>query len=165
MIYLVIAIVAFGVGWFGWKMTSRSGYESAEYTVVETDGEFEIRDYPDLMLVTTTADFEAQGNDGSFGRLFRYISGGNESSTEVSMTTPVFMEPEAEESEGQMSFLIPAEVAAREIPVPSDDSVKVEQRDGGQICSPAILRRDKRAIKNGERRKTSSVDRGQGAFQ
>ena len=137
VIYLVLAIVAFGVGWFGWKMTSRSGYESAKYTVVESDGQFEIREYPDLMLVTTTANFESQGNDGSFGRLFQYISGSNESSSKVSMTTPVFMKPEAEDSEGRMSFLLPAEVAASKIPVPSSDDVTVEKRDGGKF---AVLR-------------------------
>lgn len=134
MTYFVIAIVAAGVVWFGWKMTSRNGYESAVYTVVETAGQFEIREYPDLMLVTTTANFESQGNDGSFGRLFQYISGGNESSSKVSMTTPVFMEPEAEDSEGQMSFLLPAGIAASKIPVPSNDRVKVEKRSGGKFA-------------------------------
>ncbi len=71
MVYLAIACGILGLFWFGWKMTSRSSYESAEYKTLETDGKFEIREYPDLMLVTTAAKFQSQGNDGSFGRLFK----------------------------------------------------------------------------------------------
>ena len=78
MAYLLVAMIVVVIAYFGWKMTSRSAYESAEYNVLESDGSFEVREYPDLMLVTTTSKFQSQGNDGSFGRLFRYISGGNE---------------------------------------------------------------------------------------
>ena len=54
MIYLLVAVVICGAIFMGWKLTSRSAYESAEYTVLETDGQIELRSYPDLMLVTTT---------------------------------------------------------------------------------------------------------------
>ncbi len=33
---------------------SRSGYKSAPYTIVRSDGDFELRDYPSLNLVETT---------------------------------------------------------------------------------------------------------------
>ena len=75
MIYLLVAVVICGAIFMGWKLTSRSAYESAEYTVLETDGQIELRSYPDLMLVTTTMGTRYQGDDGSFGRLFQYISG------------------------------------------------------------------------------------------
>lgn len=134
MMYLGIAIAA-GLLWFGWKMTSRSGYESAEYKVLETDGSFEIREYPDLMLVTTPAKFESQGNDGSFGRLFQYISGKNESSSKVSMTTPVFMEPESDVTDGQMALVLPAKVAADSIPNPSNTNVQIQKRSDGTFAA------------------------------
>ena len=139
MIYLIIAVVIGGVVFMGWKLTSRSAYESAEYTVLETDGQIELRDYPDLMLVTTTMGTRTQGDDGSFGRLFRYISGGNENKQKVAMTTPVFMEPQnasekPEQNRGQMGFVIPKGVAQTSIPVPGSDQVEVTKRPGGTFA-------------------------------
>ena len=77
MIYVGIIMVVISVGYFGWKLTSRTAYESAAYTVVKVDGPFELRDYPDMMMATTNSQFTAQGDDGSFMRLFRYIGGAN----------------------------------------------------------------------------------------
>ena len=139
MIYLIIAVVIGGVVFMGWKLTSRSAYESAEYTVLETDGQIELRDYPDLMLVTTTMGTRTQGDDGSFGRLFRYISGGNENKQKVAMTTPVFMEPQnasekPEQNRGRMGFVIPKGVAQTSIPVPASDQVEVTKRPGGTFA-------------------------------
>ena len=53
MIYLGIATVLCILLYFGWKFTARNAYESARYTVIESSGPFEIREYPDLMLVST----------------------------------------------------------------------------------------------------------------
>ena len=79
---LITAIVGL-VALSGWKLTARGAYETAEYTVIESDGDFEIREYPELMVVTTSTQMERQGEDGSFMRLFRYISGANESKEKV----------------------------------------------------------------------------------
>ena len=53
--------------------------DEVEYTVVEQDGSFELRQYPAILaaetLVTDT-DFDEAG-DIAFGRLFRYITGNN----------------------------------------------------------------------------------------
>ena len=143
MIYLAIAVVVIGLVVVGWKLTSRSGYESAAYRTIEQDGSFELREYPELMLVTTSTDIAAQGNDGSFGRLFKYISGGNEEGSKVSMTTPVFMESETDDVGEQMSFVLPAKVAAESIPVPTDDNVEIKKRDGGKF---AVLRYSGRMV-------------------
>ena len=128
-----------GAIFIGWQLTSRSAYESAEYTVLETDGQIELRSYPDLMLVTTTMGTRTQGDDGSFGRLFRYISGGNENKQKVAMTTPVFMEPQSDSEQpgtpaGQMGFVIPKDVAQTSIPSPTGDQVEVTRRPGGTFA-------------------------------
>ena len=95
MIYAgVVTVLA--LTYFGWKLTARGAYESAEYTVLDSDGPFETREYPDLILATTNMQFESQGDDGSFMRLFRYISGANDREKKIAMTTPVFMEAEAQ---------------------------------------------------------------------
>lgn len=139
MVYLIVAVVICSIVFMGWKLTSRSAYESAEYSVLETDGLIELRTYPDLMLVTTTMGTRTQGDDGSFGRLFRYISGGNENKQKVAMTTPVFMEPQSDSEQpgtpaGQMGFVIPKDVAQTSIPSPTGDQVEVTRRPGGTFA-------------------------------
>lgn len=134
MIYLCVAIVAITIAYFGWTQTARSAYEAAEYTVLESDGPFEIRQYPDLMMATTNMRFQAQGNDGSFMRLFRYISGENDQEQKVAMTVPVFMEPEDQDDQGQMGFVIPKIVTAQRVPKPSSDDVQIRKRAGGKFA-------------------------------
>jgi hypothetical protein len=134
MIYVSIVVVFVTVAYFGWKLTARGAYESADYTVLESDGPLEIRDYADLMMATTNMRFESQSDDGSFMRLFRYIGGANDRERKVAMTTPVFMEPKRYETQGQMGFVIPKNVTEQRIPEPSDDSVQIQKRVGGRFA-------------------------------
>ena len=134
MVYLCVATVVVALAYFGWKLTARSAYESAAYTVLESDSPFEIREYPDLMMATTNMQFESQGDDGSFMRLFRYISGANDLEQKVAMTTPVFMEPEIQTTQGQMGFVIPKEVTKQRVPEPSNDNVRIRKRAGGRFA-------------------------------
>lgn len=135
MLYFVAAAIFLAVAYFGWKFTARSAYESAGYTVLESNQPFEIREYPDLMLATTNMQFQSQGNDGSFMRLFSYIDGGNNEEQKVAMTTPVFMEPETAETPGQMGFVIPKKVAESDIPEPTDGNVQIQKRFGGRFAA------------------------------
>lgn len=121
-------------GVFAWTTMARAAYESAEYKVIESDGKFEIREYPDLMLVATTTKLDAQGRDGSFMKLFRYISGGNDAEQKIAMTTPVFMENDAADSNVQMGFVMPKEVAVGGVPAPTADDVSVRKRVGGRFA-------------------------------
>lgn len=133
MTVATIAVLVTG-GVFLLSRTTRAGYESAEYKVIESDGEFEIREYPDLMLVATKTKIDAQGRDGSFMKLFRYISGANESEQKISMTTPVFMENDQADSEVQMGFVMPKEVAVEGVPSPTGPDVDVRKRAGGRFA-------------------------------
>ena len=137
MLYFVAVIIVCVVAYFGWKLTARGSYESAAYSVLESEGSFELREYPDLMLATTAMNVASQGNDGSFGRLFGYISGQNEGNQKVSMTTPVFMEPESGGKGGQMGFVLPEEVARQAVPQPTSEEVRIRTREGGRF---AVLR-------------------------
>lgn len=134
MLYLILVTVVAVLAYSGWKLTARSAYESAEYTVIESDGAFEIREYPPLMMATTNMQFDAQGDDGSFMRLFRYISGANDAAQKVAMTTPVFMQPDEEETAGRMGFVIPSKIAAEQIPEPAGNQVQIQERVGGRFA-------------------------------
>ena len=70
-----------------WR-TGRSAYESAPYTVVNKDGNFEIRDYPKMTIIETV---DRRGRDNGFRKLFKFITGTNGKQQKIAMTTPVYM--------------------------------------------------------------------------
>lgn len=114
-IFTIIAgllVIAFGIAACA---TSRAGYETAPYKVIRTDGDFEIREYPELKIATTARD----ADNSSFMRLFRYIDGGNVAKEKIAMTTPVFM------VEGKMAFVVP-EKHKTATPAPASPQVSVE---------------------------------------
>lgn len=121
------------VATFAFVATSRAGYESAKYKVMERHGSVEIRDYEAHVVASTPMGDE--GRNGSFGRLFQYISGQNEASAKIEMTTPVFMPAGKDGEPGEMQFVVPAKVAASGAPAPSDPSVKLSKMPGGRYAA------------------------------
>jgi len=116
---------------FAGCQASRSGYKSAPYVIVRSEGDFELRDYPELMLAETT--MKDEGSGGSFNRLFRFITGGNREKQKISMTTPVFMS--GSQPDDTMAFVMPANVG--KVPQPTDGSVTVRGVPAGRF---AVLR-------------------------
>lgn len=133
MTWIIVSGILAVFLFIGWKLTSRSAYESAAYTVMQSDGEIELRKYPDLMMATTQMKGRS-GGDGSFGKLFKYISGSNDNQQKVAMTTPVFMEASSPEKEGQMGFVLPQEVVDSQIPSPTNRQVNLTKRSGGMFA-------------------------------
>lgn len=129
IILITIAILALCTTVY---MVTKTNTESADYTVIEKDGDFEIREYKPMLLVSTTMKGAELRNNSAFQRLFQYISGSNEDSQKIAMTAPVFSSND--EKTYTMSFLVPKDVAERGAPTPNDDNVKIEQMDGGQFA-------------------------------
>jgi hypothetical protein len=113
---------------------ARAGNETAPYQVVQSDGNFELRDYPALTLVETPRA-SANGSDGSFMRLFRFIGGANAAKQKIAMTTPVFISGEAEDA--TMAFVLPSKMKTPNVPKPADGAVTVRERPPGRF---AVLR-------------------------
>lgn len=109
----------------------RAGYESAPYKVLRSDGKFEVRAYPALLLAETPM----RGSDDSFMRLFRFISGQNTKQEKIPMTTPVYFSSNS--SNATMSFVMPKTMAAQSAPRPNDPQVTVREAPGGTF---AVLR-------------------------
>ena len=109
LVTLFILLIAGALILVGCQAT-RAGYESAPYKAVRSDGKFQVRDYPALTVVETPMGGSRSGDDGSFMRLFRFITGSNEAKEKISMTTPVFMS--GSESNATMAFVMPAKLAA-----------------------------------------------------
>ena len=129
VICLALLAVATTLLVVGCKAT-RAGYESAPFKVVRRDGKFEIRDYPALTLVETPV--AVAGSDGGFNRLFQFISGRNEASQKIAMTTPVFMS--GSDTNATMAFVMPAKMTAARAPKPADTSVKVRTIEAGRFA-------------------------------
>jgi hypothetical protein len=132
--FFIVIVVAAGLALAGCK-TMRSGYDSAPYRVVSTASKFEIRDYPALTVVETPMAPSGEGANGGFSRLFRFITGSNEGKQKIAMTTPVFMSGSV--SNATMAFVMPAKLAAAQVPKPSDGSLTVKELEPGRF---AVLR-------------------------
>lgn len=153
MAWLVAVIIISVVIYTGWKFTARSAYESADYTVIDLDGAFELRQYPDLMVATTRAETGSQGRDGSFMRLFGFISGRNSRDEKIAMTVPVFMQAESDTAARSMAFVLPQSVVRKEIPQPNHNDVQITRRESGRFAvitfagranEKAVLEQEKR---------------------
>lgn len=124
--FIIVSVGVIALGYGIWKTTFRNAYESAEYSVVAKYDDIEIRNYPDLKVVSTHSS-----DDGGFGRLFRYISGSNEGNQTIAMTTPVFMLKTPVDPQGSMSFVIPTEASNQAVPQPLNSQVEIGNRPGG----------------------------------
>ena len=133
-IALLILIVAVGLVLAGCK-TTRAGYQSAPYTVVRSSGKFEVRDYPALTVVETPMTSGGTGAEGSFNRLFRFITGGNDAKQKIAMTTPVFMSGTG--TNVSMAFVMPAKLKTGDVPKPKDEQLRVRELEAGRF---AVLR-------------------------
>ncbi len=115
--------------------------EEAKYSLVEKSGAFEIRDYESHLLVETiiNSSLEEAGNL-AFRKLFRYISGHNQSSNSIAMTAPVSQEARGDKMAmtapvGQqpvkggwaVSFMMPAHYTLQTLPVPTDPTLTVRE--------------------------------------
>jgi len=123
---------------------SRSGYETASYSVKRKDNDFEVREYPTLLVVETPTVRASDGTDGSFMRLFRYITGSNQQGQKIAMTTPVFMSEQ--EANPTMAFVLPKDYQVSNAPLPKDANVKISEIKSGLF---AVLRFEGgRSLKN-----------------
>jgi SOUL heme-binding protein len=98
--------------------------EKLVYTVETSVGDVEIRNYPAHTLATMAVaeDFETAGSTG-FRPLFTYITGRNNSGTEIAMTAPVLQAPG--EEGWRVSFVMPSEYDRNSLPVPSDARIRI----------------------------------------
>lgn len=90
------AVLALGMGVLvaGCSVFGGKAADEPSHVVVRTEGEFEIRDYPALVVarVRQTGPRDAAVGDG-FGRLFNYITGANTGARDIAMTAPVITNP------------------------------------------------------------------------
>jgi len=110
----------------GCAIFGQSGVEMAPYEVLEKEETMELRHYKRLVLVTTAMPDGMNEQKDPFYKLFDYISGKNDSTKEISMTAPVFLD-QAGESTERMSFVLPDNFSLETAPPPEDPAVQLEE--------------------------------------
>ena len=98
----------------------------APFKVIEFDGDFEVRHYERLVLVSTNMPNGMDSASNPFYRLFNYISGENDKAEKIAMTAPVFMEQEDQKTKA-MSFVLPEETSLTMAPLPSDQAIQLTE--------------------------------------
>ena len=111
-LFVSLLLVVGGVLALAGCKTSRLGYESAPYAVVQSEGDYEIRDYPELTIVEASMSESGTDDTTRFRKLFSYITGKNQANQKIAMTTPVFIAG----GKGTMSFVMPAEFSIDAVP-------------------------------------------------
>jgi hypothetical protein len=115
--------------------------EEAEYRIIRSDGDLELREYAPSIVAETVVEgeFEKAGNR-AFRPLFRYIDGHNLNQEEIAMTAPVSQERRSEkiamtapvsqqsrEAGWAVSFMMPATYIMKTIPQPLDPDIKIRE--------------------------------------
>jgi hypothetical protein len=101
--------------------------EEQKYTVVLKEKDFEIRFYPTATIATINSNAKTYKDlsGPGFRKLAGYIFGGNETGTNIAMTTPVHMD--INDSVSSMSFVMPSSYNEKNLPKPNDHSVRIEK--------------------------------------
>jgi len=118
-------------------------YEETNYEVVKENKIYEIRKYPNRLVIETNS---VQGN--GFRKLFNYISGNNKENEEIKMTVPVTQEIKNENM--TMQFYLPSKFNKDNAPKPVDSEVKILTIKGGYYAVIEYSGRssDKNFLKN-----------------
>ena len=123
--------------------TQTMAYEEANYEIVKENKNYEIRKYPDRLVIETNS---IKGN--GFRKLFNYISGNNEKNQEIKMTVPVTQE--IKNGNMTMQFYLPSKFNKDNVPKPSNSEIKVLTIEGGYYAAIKYSGRssDKNFLKN-----------------
>ncbi len=125
IVVLLILVIVGGVVY----RTGRWSVEQAKYVKIRTEGRFEFRQYPTLRWVTAPMQSET---GTPFRKLFAYITGENQQSQKIAMTTPVWMQKN--DGESLMAFGVAEAIQTTEIPSPRAVDVKVVMIPGGTFA-------------------------------
>lgn len=115
--------------------------EEPKFRIVKADGDFELRDYPGLVVaeVTVGGGRRTASSEG-FRLLANYIFGGNAGSSKIAMTAPVLQSQvqgrkiamtapvtlAGEEGRWTVQFAMPSEYAMEDLPAPNDKRVQLK---------------------------------------
>ncbi|WP_217701492.1 SOUL family heme-binding protein [Thalassospira lucentensis] len=133
-ILVVVGVSAVAVG------PVMSDVETPDYDVVSSDGAFEVRQYPPIIIAEVTLDGSRKDAIGDGFRLLAdYIFGNNKVKQDIAMTAPVQQQksteiamtaPVQQQSSGDewtVSFVMPSKYSMETLPDPVNQRVSLKQ--------------------------------------
>ncbi|TJX15184.1 heme-binding protein [Tissierella creatinini] len=104
--------------------------EKAAYKVILKEDPFEIRNY-EPMIIAVSQETDLRGSTG-FNTLFNYISGANQESKKISMTSPVLNN--LDEQTLTTAFIMPKEYDLENLPQPSNSNLHLKKIPKRQVA-------------------------------
>ncbi|MEM1289214.1 MAG: heme-binding protein [Pseudomonadota bacterium] len=117
----------------GWSWSTQN-VETPDYEAVLSDGEFELRQYPNLVL----ASYEASGTRGeatrrSFTPLANYIFAKEREGEKIAMTAPVTQAPS--DDRWTVSFIMPSGMQLSDLPAPASAAIKLHDQPARKMAA------------------------------
>jgi hypothetical protein len=99
--------------------------ETQAYKVIRVEENFEIRYYPaaTMAMISSTAKSYRDLGQSGFGKLAKYIFGGNSEKKQIAMTSPVHMD--IGDAKSTMAFVLPSTYNKTNLPTPNDSSISI----------------------------------------
>ena len=133
------------------RLNVNQNLEMPEYEVLKSNGALELRAYKSFLTaqVEVSGSFDEAGSRG-FRLLAKYIFGGNQSNTSISMTAPVSMQPifskeeldtinplsvtETQPKRWQITFSMPSKFTLESLPDPQDRRIKLIEQPAETVA-------------------------------
>lgn len=104
--------------------------EKAAYKVILKEGPFEIRNY-ETMIIAVSQETDLRGYTG-FNTVFNYISGINQDSKKIAMTSPVLNNLDDEQL--TTAFIMPKQYDLENLPQPSNPNLQLREKPKRQVA-------------------------------
>jgi len=126
MAFIIIALILLVFVVFQIYTTmSTNKTETQAYKLIRMEDNFEIRYYPAAtmaMITPGSKSYRDLGNFG-FGKLAKYIFGGNSEQKQIAMTSPVHLD--IGDAKSTMAFVLPSEYNQSNLPTPNDPDIAI----------------------------------------
>ena len=124
-IITVIVLIAIFIVFQIYTIVSNNKTETQSYTLIRKEKNFEIRYYPAAKMAMISSNAKSYRDLGSsgFGKLAKFIFGGNSENKQIAMTSPVRMD--IGKTKSTMAFVLPAAYNQTDVPKPNDSSVDI----------------------------------------
>lgn len=109
--------------------------ETQGYEIIRKEKLFEIRFYPAANVAkisTNSTSYRDLGYSG-FGKLAKYIFGGNNENKKIAMTSPVHMD--IGDSVSTMAFVMPAHLSINDLPKPNNTEITIETTEAEYVAA------------------------------
>jgi hypothetical protein len=129
-----IAIIVFIVFQI-YSTMATSKTETQQYKVIRTEDKFEIRYYPSVVLakISSTSNSYLDLGYSGFGKLAKYIFGGNSKNKKIAMTSPVHMD--IGDTVSTMAFVMPSSLKKEEMPIPDNAEILIQTSESEYVAA------------------------------